>query len=153
MNFELLKEEFEKAKGEYKNDSPANLLKRPLIRAIIWDKTGGQCWYCGIEMNPFRDFSIDHFLPATKGGLEDFDNLVPCCRNCNNMKKNVSLERFRALLAHKLAGQPSFNSAQVIYLLKHGIELPLANAKSFRFYYEQFMGKKGEYLNSRKEVT
>jgi 5-methylcytosine-specific restriction endonuclease McrA len=62
------------------------LLNKSDLRAQIWDKTQGHCWYCGRLMNPWRDFSIDRVIPFSQGGTEDPDNLVPCCRQCNSSK-------------------------------------------------------------------
>jgi len=56
------------------------------VRAAVWDKTSGTCWYCRKTMHPFRDFTVDHVVPFAKGGSDDFDNLVPCCWPCNNRK-------------------------------------------------------------------
>ena len=56
------------------------------VRATVWDMTGGRCTYCGVQTNPFRDFSIDHVVPVVKGGGDDVINLVPCCRSCNSRK-------------------------------------------------------------------
>lgn len=56
------------------------------VRAAVWDMTDGKCWYCGIQTNPFRDFTIDHVMPLVKGGSDSLDNLVPCCKSCNSRK-------------------------------------------------------------------
>ena len=58
----------------------------PQVRAEVWDKTGGVCWYCGCQTNPFRDFTVDHMHPVARGGTDDIDNLVPACRSCNSAK-------------------------------------------------------------------
>jgi hypothetical protein len=58
----------------------------PEDRAVVWEKTGGKCVYCGVVMNPFRDFTIDHVVPLARGGSYDLDNLAPCCRTCNCSK-------------------------------------------------------------------
>jgi 5-methylcytosine-specific restriction endonuclease McrA len=59
-------------------------------KELVWDKTGGHCSYCGLVLNPFRNFSVDHVIPQSKGGTDDFDNLVPACRHCNSSKNNRS---------------------------------------------------------------
>lgn len=56
------------------------------VRAEVWDKTDGACWYCGRQTNPFRDFTVDHVYPVALGGTDDIDNLVPACRSCNSAK-------------------------------------------------------------------
>lgn len=55
-------------------------------KAAVWDKTGGKCRYCGNDTNPFRDFTIDHDVPWSKGGSDVVENLWPCCKSCNSRK-------------------------------------------------------------------
>jgi hypothetical protein len=57
-------------------------------RAAVWDKTAGRCWYCDEEMHPFRTFTIDHERPVSRGGGDELDNLVPCCKSCNSRKRD-----------------------------------------------------------------
>lgn len=59
---------------------------RDAIRASVWAKTGGRCFYCQHPLNPFLDFTIDHVVPVAKGGGDELANLVPACRLCNSRK-------------------------------------------------------------------
>lgn len=65
------------------------------LRAAVWAKSGGQCWYCGVMTNPFENFHADHIHPVIDGGTNDLTNLVPCCQRCNNEKHALPLEVFR----------------------------------------------------------
>lgn len=56
------------------------------VKADVWDKTGGLCYYCETRLNPFRDFSVDHVIPASRGGGSGLENLVPACESCNREK-------------------------------------------------------------------
>lgn len=56
------------------------------VRAEIWDKTGGLCWYCGEQMNPFRDFTIDHVVSIRNGGRDVMSNLVPGHSNYDRLR-------------------------------------------------------------------
>lgn len=56
------------------------------VKAVIWDRCMGVCAYCGKQMNPFRDFTIDHVDPRCRGGEHTLDNFVGCCRSCNSSK-------------------------------------------------------------------
>lgn len=78
-------------------DTPTNA-RIPIVgdlRMYVWDKTGGICWYCGVQTNPFRDFACDHVIPVISGGTNDLWNLVPCCRRCNSQKHAMSVEHYR----------------------------------------------------------
>lgn len=66
------------------------------LRAGVWAKTGGRCWYCGDETNPYIDFRVDHLKAVARGGSNDDENLVPACHPCNASKAAMSLEQFRA---------------------------------------------------------
>lgn len=46
-------------------------------------------------MHPFRDFTVDHIIPVSKGGQNTDDNLVPCCRPCNRTKKAKTIGEIR----------------------------------------------------------
>ena len=65
------------------------------LRMYVWDKTGGVCWYCGVQTNPFRDFACDHVVPLISGGTNEIGNLVPCCRRCNSQKGTMLVEQYR----------------------------------------------------------
>lgn len=67
----------------YDPDEPMSWSEK---KARLWDISKGRCYYCGTAMNPFRDFSVDHDVPRSKGGPDDFNNLVACCRTCNTRK-------------------------------------------------------------------
>lgn len=56
------------------------------VRAAVWDKTDGYCWYCKTKLHPFRTFTIDHVHPVSRGGADTIENLVPCCKSCNSRK-------------------------------------------------------------------
>ena len=62
-------------------------------RETVYAITKGKCFYCGCELD-IDDFHMDHFYPKQKGGKAK-SNLVPCCRDCNLCKSNLSLEAFR----------------------------------------------------------
>lgn len=51
--------------------------------------TGEQCVYCGKNAN-----TVDHIIPRSKGGQDEADNLVPCCKSCNSSKKDKDLADF-----------------------------------------------------------
>lgn len=63
---------------------------RQLRKTRWWQqKTAtGTCYYCGQRV-AHRDLTMDHLVPLTRGGRSTKDNLVPCCKDCNNKKKSL----------------------------------------------------------------
>jgi 5-methylcytosine-specific restriction endonuclease McrA len=118
---------------QYKNIDPSKYLQIPLVRAEIWDKTGGKCWYCGKQTNPFKkEFCIDHLIPRSAGGSDDIENLVPSCTNCNCSKNNLGLELFRKRQSNKTG--IVFSDEQIEYLKTMEVILP---EKEYLFYFEK----------------
>ena len=69
----------------------------------IFRRDKGFCAYCGKDLlqdlEAFLCQSIDHFLPVSKGGGKDADNLKLCCRNCQNYKGTKYAEDVVATIA------------------------------------------------------
>lgn len=51
-------------------------------RSRIYRRDGGECVYCGST----KQLTLDHVIPKSKGGSNDWTNLVTCCHNCNVRK-------------------------------------------------------------------
>lgn len=49
------------------------------------------CAYCA-EVFPESELTIDHILPASRGGPLSFANAATSCRNCNSIKANRTPE-------------------------------------------------------------
>lgn len=79
--------------------------KRHLLRlSNIVHAAGGPCAYCG-DPNPRTIDHVDPELP--RGGLEEQDNLVRCCRQCNSEKGNRTPDAWkRWRLANGMAWPP-----------------------------------------------
>lgn len=78
---------------------PSGSIKIPnKTKADVWDKTNGYCYYCGIKIHPFRNFSVDHFLSKLDGGSHELENLVLACKHCNAVKGYTTIEEFREYL-------------------------------------------------------
>lgn len=54
----------------------------------LFKRHNGRCFYCGRRVGrpPQLRFHIDHFIPLSKGGTNDPENLVLSCQPCNNSK-------------------------------------------------------------------
>lgn len=47
------------------------------------------CQYCGREYKA-EELTIDHVIPRSQGGATTWENVVACCRRCNNRKADRS---------------------------------------------------------------
>lgn len=66
-------------------------------RNAIYTRDGNKCQYCGAT----RRLTIDHVIPRSKGGTDDWDNLVVACSSCNVKKSDKFLEQSGLKLARK----------------------------------------------------
>ncbi len=48
----------------------------------------GVCHYCERDV-PAKELTMDHVVPIARGGKSTKGNLVPACKECNNMKKQL----------------------------------------------------------------
>lgn len=53
------------------------------LRFAVLERDGFRCRYCGADPADGAKLHIDHRLPVSKGGQNDFDNLVTACADCN----------------------------------------------------------------------
>lgn len=49
---------------------------------MLLDNHSKQCVYCGSR----EHLTIDHYIPRSRGGTSDLENLVLACNDCNNAK-------------------------------------------------------------------
>ena len=79
----------------YKNQlSNPKSSKKRYYDEIVKLAKNGKCPYCSINPVFSGNATLDHFLPKTKFPelAVSFINLVPCCSDCNNHKKEFSPE-------------------------------------------------------------
>lgn len=48
----------------------------------------GRCYYCEKETPP-KELTMDHVVPIARGGKSTRGNVVPCCKSCNDAKKQL----------------------------------------------------------------
>lgn len=68
--------------------------RRKYVKILI-DKFGNQCFYCTRhfeEDDPLR--TLDHLTPLARGGSNLIENLVLCCRKCNNAKGDMLFSEY-----------------------------------------------------------
>ena len=62
-------------------------------RHTLYGRQEGICGGCRV-MFPFRNMTVDHIVPQTKGGSDHLNNLQLLCGACNSMKGVRSQEAF-----------------------------------------------------------
>ena len=88
---------------------PAVVRLRRLVRwrnrfRVVYNKRNilkrdhNRCQYCG---RPGRDLTLDHILPLSRGGTDDWHNVVTACRECNRRKGSLTPEEAGLSLARK----------------------------------------------------
>lgn len=65
--------------------------RKSLSRKNILLRDHYTCQYCGKVFTP-GELTLDHVTPKSRGGSSNWDNLVACCKRCNNRKGNMSPE-------------------------------------------------------------
>ena len=63
----------------------------PIIKRQVFNIYGNNCYMCGRKLAFNRVYSplqatIDHVLPLALGGEHTYDNVRPCCMECNSKK-------------------------------------------------------------------
>lgn len=62
--------------------------KVTLSKQNIFKRDGFKCAYCYSTFN----LTVDHVIPKSRGGKNNWENLVTCCLNCNHKKDNRTPE-------------------------------------------------------------
>lgn len=62
-------------------------------KMTVYAKASGRCAICGNHIS-YKKFTIDHKMPLSKGGTNDFRNLQAVCYSCNQMKHYLTWNEF-----------------------------------------------------------
>ena len=57
-------------------------------RSNIYDRDKYTCQYCK-QTYSTNKLTLDHVIPKSKGGPKSWNNLVTCCKKCNQKKGNL----------------------------------------------------------------
>lgn len=63
----------------------------PLTNRELFRRDGHTCMYCLTSL-PDRQLTRDHLVPMSRGGTDDWTNVVTACRSCNQRKANRLLQ-------------------------------------------------------------
>lgn len=117
-----------------------------LERQEVYDKCGGHCAYCGIEIS-ISEMQVDHLIPmefydvyAAEGrNIDVMDNFMPACRSCNKYKSSLTLEKFRTAV-ERWPDVLMRDSVTYRNAVRFGVVKP--NPHPIMFYFEQINQKK-----------
>jgi CRISPR/Cas system Type II protein with McrA/HNH and RuvC-like nuclease domain len=65
------------------------------IRFEVFKRDGFKCQYCG-KTPPCVMLEVDHIQPKSKKGIDDINNLITACFDCNRGKTNIELKKIPA---------------------------------------------------------
>ena len=66
-------------------------------RTRIYKRDSHECVYCGSK----KDLTLDHVLPKSRGGGNEWTNLVTSCFNCNLKKGNKTPDEAKMMMKHR----------------------------------------------------
>lgn len=66
-------------------------------RSRIYKRDNHQCVYCGSN----KELTLDHLIPKSRGGTNEWTNLVTCCMKCNRKKADRTPEEAKMILRVK----------------------------------------------------
>jgi 5-methylcytosine-specific restriction endonuclease McrA len=66
-------------------------------RNRIYKRDNHQCVYCGSK----KQLTIDHVIPKSRGGNNEWENLVTSCFKCNAKKSNMTPDEAKMKLTQK----------------------------------------------------
>jgi len=69
----------------------------PFSKRNVMVRDGFVCAYCGSN----DSLTIDHVLPASRGGKSTFENCVTACKKCNSKKGNSTPSEVHMFLKKK----------------------------------------------------
>ena len=75
---------------------------RQLRKSRWWNNLiqSTQCYYCQSPLNA-ASATMDHIVPISRGGTSTKGNVVPCCKDCNNKKKDLTPVEWTQYLSQK----------------------------------------------------
>ncbi|GAB2211060.1 hypothetical protein Droror1_Dr00016351 [Drosera rotundifolia] len=84
-------------------------VENTLSRRGVFRRDGYICQYCFSD----KDLTVDHVVPASRGGRRTWENLVTACSSCNSRKGHKTLEEAKMTLI-KMPKVPK--EYEIIYL-------------------------------------
>ena len=105
----------EQERDQYATKMRNELHRDPVLKAAICKRDKNRCRYCGTQVNWRASrgnaaATYDHIIPLTKGGKNTLENVVVCCKGCNDRKgKRTLKEAGMRLLVPGHLGAPTID--------------------------------------------
>jgi len=87
-------------------DTEEDYFNDPEKRRKIFERDKWICQYCGEKVTQ-ENATIDHFIPQSKGGKHNKENLKLCCFICNSIKSGKSYEEAAPFLLKSIQERKS----------------------------------------------
>ena len=84
-------------RGYCKDGAEHNIVR--MSRKLLYARDHNICAYCGEEYQ-IGQLTIDHVLPSSRGGKNDWTNCVTSCQRCNQSKGNKTPEEWGTKLVY-----------------------------------------------------
>lgn len=70
-------------------------LKRRWQRNHLVNKYGNACYICKDEFKSIKEITFDHYIPLSRGGMDELENYRLAHYYCNQLKNNMTPEEFK----------------------------------------------------------
>lgn len=70
---------------------------RELRKSSWWKQQLGKrvCYFCEQRFTSPEDLTMEHLIPLSRGGKSTKKNIVVSCKQCNSLKKNLTVAELR----------------------------------------------------------
>lgn len=92
--------------------------RRQVTNTFLFARDGYRCQYCGRHRSELRGrefLTRDHVIPLSRGGGNDWGNVVAACSPCNN-RKGSRLPREAGLTLHTTPREP--NHVELVWAVR-----------------------------------
>ena len=120
----------------------------PVDRETLRRRYQFRCGYCDTsEVDVGAELEVDHYHPRSKGGSDNFSNLVYCCPACNRFKGNYWNPSSPLRLLHPQRDNPSEHFREG----EDGLLIPLT--ETGRFHIERIQLNRPQLVGQRLRKT
>lgn len=94
-----------------------------VTKGNIYNRDNFTCQYCGEKLT-YRQLTVDHVIPVSRGGKNTWENLVACCQPCNRYKDDRLLSEIPNMKLKKIPRPVTVHTARQV-LRNQGVNDPI----------------------------